>query len=100
MAFRFNPFTGTFDDIGGTNVIPGTGASIPFVVADWVLSAGLYQLDLQHNLESEDVSVEVYEGDTEISVHRIQIINTNTIRIYVTFNPDCRFDGKAIILTT
>lgn len=94
FRWDINPFTGEFEEVGGS----GNGTSIDFLISDWILSAGLYQLDLQHNLESEDVTVEVFEGDSEVDLHRIQILNTNTVRIFSTFDPDCRFSGKAVIL--
>ena len=96
-----NPFTGQFEIVDSCKSSGGgaNGVTLPFVIGDWTLSAGLYQLDLQHNLESEDVTVTLYEGANEVETHRTEIINTNTVRIYASADPDCRFNGKAIILS-
>ena len=75
------------------------GVALSFVLGDWVLGAGFYTIDLQHNLESSNISTEVFDSnDEEIEVDRIKIINTNTIRVFTVADPDCRFEGKAIIV--
>jgi len=70
---------------------------VEFLISDWVLESGSYYVDLQHNLESEDVFTNVSDLQEMVDVDRITVRNTNTVRLYVTYNPDCRFDGKAII---
>lgn len=77
-----------------------TGVEIEFLISDWVLMAGQYILDLQHNLESEKVNTELYDdSDNKVGVSRTNILNTNTIRLYTTLDPDCRFNGKIIIIS-
>lgn len=76
-----------------------SGASVSFVIADWVLMAGIYRLDLQHNLETLDVIVELFENNvTQVLADRFEVLNTNTIRIFTTVDPDCRFEGKAVVV--
>ena len=100
--YDLNPFTGDFevvDDCNSGGGGPANGSSIPFVIGDWVLSAGLYYLDLQHNLESERVIIELFDDSKDkLDVHRTTILNTNTVRIYTTYDPDCRFNGTANII--
>jgi len=71
-----------------------------FVVADWVLMAGYYTLDVSHNLDSEQLVVEIWENSTErVEVNRVQVINQNTVRLHVSYDPDCRFDGLVSIIS-
>ena len=75
------------------------GVSISFVLGDWVLMAGIYQLDLQHNLETLDVNADFFENSvSEIIVDRFEVLNTNTIRIFASMDPDCRFEGKVVVV--
>lgn len=76
-------------------------ASAEFQVSDWVLGAGRYSLDIQHNLESEKVATSIWENNVnEVQVDRIEILNTNNLRLFVTNDPDCRFAGRIIIFKT
>lgn len=100
MSWKFNPFTGTLDKVndneGGSSET--ISKELSFVIADWILSAGFYILDLQHNLDSLDVNNMIWENSSDqVQVDRVNILNNNNIRLYVAADPDCRFDGKAII---
>jgi len=73
------------------------GIIVSFALGDWSFSSGQYVLELTHGLESEDIGVELWENDTEqVEAERIQIFNTNKVKIYSPSNPDCRFAGKAV----
>lgn len=73
-------------------------AKAEFVLSDWIASAGNYQLDIAHNLDSENINVMLWENGSEmVMVDRKSIINQNTVRLYVSLDPDCRFEGRAII---
>ena len=70
-----------------------------FVLSDWVLVGGVYRLDLQHNLETLNVLAEFFENSNiQVFADRFEVLNTNTIRIYTTMDPDCRFEGKAVVV--
>lgn len=95
---RWNPFTYNLD-YTGTSAAANNTYTQDFVIADWSLAAGLYQLDIQHNLESENVVIELWEqGATQVLPGRLDILNTNTIRIFAPFNPDCRYDGSITVI--
>ena len=62
-----------------------------FIDSDWV----------QHNLDSQSVNATLWENGTDLTtVSRISIVNNNTIRLFVTIDPDCRFSGRIIIFKT
>jgi len=71
--------------------------TIEFLSSDWILESGNYYLDIQHNLESIDVFGNVWDAYEIVNVDRMTVRNTNTVRLYVSYNPDCRFDGKIIV---
>ncbi|MHA1591590.1 MAG: hypothetical protein ACTSUP_03875, partial [Candidatus Heimdallarchaeaceae archaeon] len=59
---------------------------------------GYYVVDIQHNLESENITYTIWENETDqVEVDRVSIINTNTIRLYVSMDPDCRFEGNIVL---
>ena len=99
-TFDLNPFTGEFDRIGKNNGSGGSsGTTVSFVLSDWVLVGGVYRLDLQHNLETLNVLAEFFENSNiQVFADRFEVLNTNTIRIYTTMDPDCRFEGKAVVV--
>jgi len=81
----------------------GTNSSnfcMKFTIVDWVLSAGSYQLLVNHGLESQKINIELLEnGSTPVRADRVEIIDNNNIRLYVVVDPDCRFAGTLIIDT-
>ncbi len=75
------------------------GIEISFILSDWLLIGGQYILDLQHNLETLSVTIDLYDpSDDLIMAGRTKILNTNNIRLFTSYDPDCRFEGKAIII--
>lgn len=80
---------------GAGNII---SAFTDFLFEDWFLSAGEYLLDVSHNLESEVVNTFIWEnGKDQVGVDRVEIINSNVIRLHVTYDPDTRFSGRIVI---
>ena len=99
MSWKLNPFTGDFDFFVPGGASASNGFQTTFVIADWVLSAGRYQLDIQHNLETDLLNTYIWENSvSQVEVDRTEIINNNTIRLYVTYDPDCRFNGRIVII--
>ena len=75
--------------------------SVDFLITDWVLTAGVYVLDINHNLDNEKINVALWEnGNTEVEVDRKLIINQNTVRLFISYDPDCRFSGTAVVFKT
>lgn len=69
-----------------------------FEVSDWVLNAGRYELDVTHSLNSTGLNVEIWENEIEkVESGRIEILSQDTLRLFVPFDPDCRFRGEIII---
>lgn len=76
-------------------------ASAEFSVGDWILSAGNYIINIQHNLDSERVNVALWENGVDlVGVDRVNITGSNTLRITISADPDCRFSGVVIIFRT
>lgn len=73
------------------------GVTINFTVADWVLDAGQYYLDLTHNLESPNVITQFWEGATQSSVSSISVVSSNRVRAFIPAIPDSRFAGRAYL---
>ena len=82
---------------GGFSSQKKLSTTIPFLISDWVLIGGVYRLDLQHNLESENITATIWDLTEIVDVDRITVYNTNTIRLFTSLDPDCRFEGKAIL---
>jgi len=71
-----------------------------FLVADWASSeAGdTYSLTVAHNLNTLKPEVLVYESNVKVEVHKIQIVDNNTVKLFVSqAGSDARFAGKVII---
>jgi hypothetical protein len=68
-----------------------------FVFGDWVLDSGNYRLTLTHNMNTTTPNVAILEGVNVIQVNLIEVINANTLRLWVTGTPDLRFNGTASI---
>jgi len=95
MSWRFNPFTGTLDYFDESELDVKFSFSEDFLITDWVLSAGVYTYNAQHNLESDKINVAIFEnGNEEVIVDRVQIVDNNNVKLYVSYSPDCRFDGR------
>ena len=68
-----------------------------FASSDWVLSAGIRSITITHALESENVTVTVYDsGDNIVFLDRVEIVSTTQIKLYVT--KECPFAGRVVII--
>lgn len=68
-----------------------------FTINDWILNAGQYELDISHSFNIKYPRVEIKDdADNDIEIPYIPITN-NLIRLYLPLEPECRFNGKAII---
>lgn len=66
-------------------------------VNDWVLSAGFYEIVLAHGLESTDVSVLTKDLSGLVATTDWVSPTTNTVRLFMPAQPDCRFAGRTTI---
>jgi hypothetical protein len=76
-------------------VTTNQGVTIPIIMSNWILSGELWYQLLHHNLHASKVESEFYEGVNRIEVHKEEIFDTNTYKIYVPADPDLRFEGTA-----
>jgi len=68
-----------------------------FTINDWVLNAGQYELDITHSFNIKYPRVDIKDdADDELFINYIPITN-NLIRLYLPLEPECRFNGKAIV---
>ena len=83
-------------------VVDQIGITMYFDIPDWVLAGEFYYVDLEHTLEGERLQMEIFRDatpkDRKVWVHREEIRDPDTIRLYVTSDPDARFKGKATII--
>lgn len=99
MPYKFNPFTGNLDLVNTATPSTGNGTEVSFVVGDWQLIGGLYRLDLQHNLETLSITFDLFDDSGAFVIaDRTEILNTNNVRLFTSVDPDCRFEGKAVII--
>lgn len=71
-----------------------------FGLMDWVSSESgdTYSLTIVHNLNTLKPEVTIYENDFKVDLHKIQVVNSNTVRLYVSqASSDSRFVGRVII---
>lgn len=71
-----------------------------FSVLDWVSSESgdTYSLTITHNLNTLKPEVAVYENDLEVNLHKVQVVDSNTVKLFVSqASSDSRFAGKVII---
>ena len=102
----YNVLSGEFDFVekntggGGGN---GVSYITSFLVSDWVSSdAGeTYSLDILHGLGTLVPNIELMEQAAEdiiINVHKMKVIDSNTVRLQVTqAGVDTRFAGSVKI---
>ena len=67
---------------------------------DWVLLDGLYYITINHNLNSKFPQVQISEQDQQVFVHETESVDNNNIRLWVTSDPDLRFDGEVSVIIT
>jgi|GEM_PF-5404500 len=63
-----------------------------FNLGDWIYTNGEYTLEFQHNLNTENVIVQVYENKKKIEVD-IEIVNENKVRL----TSSEKFAGKIVV---
>ena len=59
-------------------------------IENWTLSGDLYSTEVEHNLSSDNLMVSVYKDSTAMSNNSIEIINSNTIKIYNNEPMNCK----------
>lgn len=75
----------------------GSFIDVPFTISDWLLAGDLYYCDIKHILDSDRVTSQVWEGSKKVECHQETTLDTQTIRLYVTADPDMRFDGRCSV---
>ena len=68
-----------------------------FETTDWVLNAGKYELEVNHNLATLCPSIAIFENDRLVTVE-FSVINESKIKLFTSTNPDLRFAGKIKII--
>lgn len=95
MSWKYNPFTDEFDYYESGEL---KGKIVSIELVDWQLSGELYYCDVVHNLDASYPNIQVRENNEVVHVHRIQTIDNNTVRLWVTVDPDLRFTGQITVL--
>jgi hypothetical protein len=67
-------------------------------VNDWYIQNGYYQLDVNHNLDSSHPLIDIVDSNDKIFVHETEILDNNNLVFKVPLDPDCRFEGEAILI--
>lgn len=74
------------------------GVTIPFTFGQWQLINGNYYIDLVHGLGSTSLFVTAYEDSGErTDFGRIEPLSSDTVRVWVSYEPDARFAGNALL---
>ena len=95
------PFDVTYDPLlEALKLDDGYSAIADIEIADWNLSSDLYYVTIAHNLNSLAPAVKIFESSNLVHVHRIEVVDANTVRLWIPSDPDLRFDAKASILKT
>jgi len=79
------------------DVSAGVSFNQDFVIGDWILSAGRYYITFNHDFNSNNTIAEIKEGKNVVYLDNVENFTVNSIRIYVPYNPDCRFSGSITI---
>lgn len=71
-----------------------------FLIADWTLdmSSPLYYFNVVHNLGTLLPDVNVYNPANLVYMHEVEVIDANTIKLWIVSNPDTRFDGSVKVI--
>jgi hypothetical protein len=76
----------------------GMGYRQDFEISDWVqLGLQYYTITVTHNLSTLSPQVELYQEGFIVIIDQVEIVNENIIKLYVLYNPDCRFNGSIVI---
>lgn len=76
--------------------VPSSSYQNTFLIGDWTLSGSAYNLDFNHNLNRNDIIVQIYE-ESEIVYVSTKKLNNNNVRLTIPSSPDVRFSGEIII---
>lgn len=80
---------------------PGSSYIESFLIADWIAAGTfLYYIIVTHDLDTNVPNVKVYEVDGNLKsciLDRIEILDNNNIKIFVTYLPDGRFNGSIVV---
>jgi hypothetical protein len=95
-----DPITGLLHKVKKGDLDFGTVRSFSeeFVIADWVVSGDYYTLDFEHSLNTTTPVIQVSEDDSIKTSVISEVIDADTVRLFVPLNPDLRFDGFISIL--
>lgn len=89
-------------DAEGGGPADEVGITILFDIPTWIQSGEYYYVDLAHGFGKNKLQVEIFRDVSpdpiRVSVHKKELIDNNTIRIYSTFDPDTRFKGWATLI--
>lgn len=101
----------TGDQVADGITITGTGTALDpfattlnkynqdFILSDWVNDSSIYYtLIFVHNLNTLYPIVELYSGGFRLRTDQVETIDANSIKVYVTYNPDGRFIGSVTVL--
>ena len=89
----------TASGVNTYEAITSGGFTDTFVIADWVnLSNVYYTLTFIHNLGTLYPQVELLNGSYQVRVDQVEIVDANSVKIYVIYSPDGRFNGSISIL--
>jgi len=75
------------------------GRPFSFEIADWILENDYYIL-LRHYLGSLNPLVLVRDSEDEVKTHKVEIVDSNTVKIWVPSQPDLRFNGSVSVAKT
>lgn len=74
--------------IGGTGGNGHGGSSVQvdnfaksYVISDWVLVDGMYELTVEHNQNTNKILIDVYENGTDANINGIKQLNNNSIKL-------------------
>lgn len=70
-----------------------------FETGDWINQSNVYwYINVTHNLGTTTPIVEVFDDTSSVMVDRTEVVDGNTVKIGVVYNPDGRFAGSISII--
>lgn len=89
----------TASGVNTYEAISSGGFTDTFVISEWVnLSNVYYTLTFVHNLGTLYPQIELINGSYQVRVDQVEIVDANSVKVYVTHSPDGRFNGAISIL--
>lgn len=52
------------------------------IISDWTLIGNEYTTNVTHNLRTDNLTISIFKDNTSLSMNNIEIIDSNTIKIY------------------